>query len=124
MEVLHPNTAGAIITAGANLFPEGVVSSFWKEFKKEMLKDSIPPLTKMMLFEPQMSATDMQSIQCPALIVAGEHDLIDLAHTQLIAENIPQGEIYIVPNEDHGSFVYKSPIIGEIVLNYLKKIYY
>lgn len=124
MEVLHPNTAGAIITAGANLFPEGVVASFWEEFKKEMLKDSIPPLTKMMLFEPQMSATDMQSIQCPALIVAGEHDLIDLAHTQLIAESIPQGEIYIVHNEDHGSFVYKSPIIGEIVLNYLKKIYY
>ena len=124
MEVIHPQTAGAIITAGANLYPEGVVASFWEEFKKEMQKDSIPPLTKMMLFEPQMNAIDMQSIQCPALIVAGEHDLIDLAHTQLIAENIPQGEIYIVHNEDHGSFVYKSPIIGEIVLNYLKKIYY
>lgn len=124
MEVLHPNTAGAIITAGANLYPEGVVASFWEEFKKELEKDSIPPLTKMMLLEPQMTANDMQSIQCPALITAGEQDLIDSAHTQMIAHNIPKGELYIVPNEDHGSFVYKSPIIGEIVLNYLKKIGY
>ena len=96
----------------------------WEEFKKELEKDSIPPLTKMMLLEPQMTANDMQSIQCPALITAGEHDLIDPAHTQMIAHNIPQGEMYIVPNEDHGSFVYKSPIIGEIVLKYLKKIGY
>ena len=101
-----------------------MVASFWEEFKKELEKDSIPPLTKMMLLEPQMTAKDMQGIKCPALITAGERDLIDPAHTQMIAHNIPQGELYIVPNEDHGSFIYKSPIIGEIVLNYLKKIGY
>ena len=95
-----------------------------EEFKKELEKDSIPPLTKMMLLEPQMTAKDMQSIQCPALITAGENDLIDPEHTKLIANNIPSGEMYIVPNEDHGSFVYKSPIIGKIVLDYLKKIDY
>jgi pimeloyl-ACP methyl ester carboxylesterase len=121
MEVLHPNTAGLIITAGANLFPEGVKADFWEEFKKELLKDSIPPLTKMMLLEPQMTAADMQTIQCPALITVGEFDLIDPAHTQMIAENIPQGKMLIVPNEDHGSFVYKSPKIGEIVLAFLKE---
>ena len=77
-----------------------------------------------MLLEPHMTAKDMQSIQCPALITAGERDLIDPTHTKLIADNIPKGEMYIVPKEDHGSFVYKSPIIGNIVLNYLKKIDY
>ena len=29
MEVLHPGTAGLIITAGANIFPEGVKADFW-----------------------------------------------------------------------------------------------
>ncbi len=121
MEVLHPNTAGLIITAGANIFPEGVKPDLWEYFKQELQKDSIPPLTKMMLLEPQMTWADMQTIQCPALIVAGEHDLIDEAHTRMIAENIPNGKMLIVPNEDHGSFVYKSPKIGEIVLQYLKE---
>lgn len=120
MEVLHPGTAGLIITAGANLFPEGVKADFWQEFQKELLKDSIPPLTRMMLFEPQMTAEDMQTIQCPALIAIGEFDLIDELHTRMIADNIPQGDMLIVPGEDHGSFIYKSPKIGKIVIQYLK----
>lgn len=121
MEVLHPNTAGLIITAGANLFPSGVKADFWEEFKKELQKDSIPPLTRMMLFEPQMTAEDMQTIQCPALITMGEFDLIDIVHTQMIADNIPLGEMLVVQGEDHGSFVYKSPKIGEIVIQYLQE---
>ena len=121
MEVLHPGTAGLIITAGANIFPEGVKADFWEEFKKELEKDSIPPLTKMMLLEPQMTAEDMQKIQCPALITIGEFDLIDEDHTRIIAENIPQGQMLIVPGEDHGSFVYKSPKIGEVILAYFKE---
>jgi pimeloyl-ACP methyl ester carboxylesterase len=124
MEVLHPNTAGLIITAGANIFPEGVKPDLWEYFQQELQKDSIPPLTKMMLLEPQMTWSDMQKITCPALIVAGEHDLIDETHTRMIAENIPGGEVLIVPNEDHGSFVYKSPKIGEIVLQYFEKMGY
>ena len=121
MEVLHPGTAGVIITAGANLFPEGVKADFWAEFSKELLKDSIPPLTRMMLLEPQMTAEDMQTIQCPALITIGEFDLIDESHTRMIADNIPLGEMRIIPGEDHGSFVYKSPKIGEIIIQYLKE---
>ena len=121
MEVLHPGTAGVIITAGANLFPEGVKADFWAEFSKELLKDSIPPLTRMMLLEPQMTAEDMQTIQCPALITIGEFDLIDEDHTRMIAEHIPQGQMLIVPGEDHGSFVYKSPKIGEVILAYFKE---
>jgi pimeloyl-ACP methyl ester carboxylesterase len=121
MEVLHPGTAGLIITAGANIFPEGVKADFWEEFKKELEKDSIPPLTKMMLLEPQMTAEDMQKIQCPALITIGEFDLIDKDHTRMIAENIPKGKMLIVPGEDHGSFVYKSPKIGKVILEYFKE---
>ena len=121
MEVLHPGTAGVIITAGATLFLEGVKADFWAEFSKELLKDSIPPLTRMMLLEPQMTAEDMQTIQCPALITIGEFDLIDESHTRMIADNIPLGEMRIIPGEDHGSFVYKSPKIGEIIIQYLKE---
>lgn len=124
MEVLHPGTAGAIITSGANIFPEGVEANFWKEFSKQKENDSIAPLVKMMLYEPQMTFEDMHKIQCPALIVAGEHDLIDSTHTRKIAENIPQGNSLFLPGEDHGSHVYKSPKMGEVLLQYFKEIDY
>ena len=35
LEVLHPGTLGAIITSGANIFPEGVEANFWAEFSKK-----------------------------------------------------------------------------------------
>lgn len=124
MEVLHPGTAGAIITTGANIFPEGVETSFWAEFSKQKELDTIAPLVKMMLYEPQMTFEDMHNIQCPALIVAGEHDLIDSAHTRTIAENIPHGKLLLLLGEDHGSHVYKSPKMGEVILDYFKEIGY
>jgi pimeloyl-ACP methyl ester carboxylesterase len=124
MELLHPGTAGAIITSGANLFPEGLEANLWTEFSKQKEQDSIAPLVKMMLYEPQMTFSDMQTIQCPALIVAGEYDLIDTAHTRAIAENIPQGKVLFLPGEDHGSHVYKSPKMGKVIIEYLKEIKY
>jgi pimeloyl-ACP methyl ester carboxylesterase len=124
LEVLHPGTLGAIITSGANIFPEGVEANFWAEFSKQKDNDSIAPLTKMMLYEPQMTFEDMQKVACPSLIVAGEFDLIDALHTRSIAENIPQGKVLLLPGEDHGSHVYKSPKMGEVILEYLKEIEY
>ena len=122
MEVMHPRTAGLIVTAGANIFPEGVKPELWEHFKKELEEsDSIPSLTKMMYLEPQMTWEDMRTIECPALIVAGEYDLIDEVHTRQIAAEIPQGKVLILPNEDHGSFVYKSQKIGEVVLRFLQE---
>ena len=124
MEVLHPGIAGAIITSGANIFPEGVVSSIWEEFSKQTENDSVAPLVKMMLYEPLMTFDDMRNVQCPALITAGEHDLIDSAHTRAIAENIPQGRVLFLPGEDHGSHVYKSPKMGKVVLEFFQEIGY
>ena len=120
-EVKHPDTWSAIITSGANIDPDCGV---W-DLKEERVhpKDS-SALYRMMLWEPNMTVEDMQKIQCPCLICAGENDLISLEHTHLIGDNIPEGEVYIVPNADHGSHIYNNSTMGRIVLQYLQKIDY
>jgi pimeloyl-ACP methyl ester carboxylesterase len=78
----------------------------------------------MMMNEPTMSPSDMQTISCPALIMAGDGDLIREEHTRLIGDNIPKGEVFIVPNADHGSYIYHSTRVGDLLLDFFERIGY
>lgn len=123
-EVLHPGTFSAICTSGANIFPEGVPNFHTLIPTVDSLGNpiAVAPLQQMMLVEPQMTAADMQTIRCNALIVAGENDLIAEEHTRLIADNIPNGELLILPGEDHGSHIWQNKKMGNIFIDWLNKI--
>ena len=120
-EVKYPGTWSAIVTSGANIFPD---CGIWNLEEERIHPADTSALYRMMLYEPDMTAEDMQTIQCPSLIVAGEHDAIPLEHTHLIGDNIPNGEIMIVPGADHGSHIMHSPKMGRIILEYFKQINY
>ena len=53
--------------------------------------------------QPHISLSSLKQIKCPALIIGGDHDLIPVKHTVLIAENIPKGLLWIVPNSGHAT---------------------
>ncbi len=121
-EVMYPQTLGAIATGGANIFVRGALIP---EFEEYFLSQTNPnPLNVMMMNEPTMTAEDMQGITCPALIMAGDGDLIRPEHTRLIGENIPLGEWHIVPNADHGSYIYHSTRVGDLLLDFFERIGY
>lgn len=122
LEVMYPGTLGAIATGGANIFVHG---SLVPDFESWFLTQENPsPLTRMMLEEPAMTPEDMQTISCPALIMSGEHDLIRQDHTQMIGENIPNGQARIISGEDHGSYICNSPKITGILLDFFEQIGY
>lgn len=122
LEVLHPGTLGAIATGGANIFVRG---SLVPEFEASFFAQENPnPLNIMMLNEPTMTVEDMQTIGCPALIMAGDGDLIREEHTHLIGNSIPRGESLIVPDADHGSYIYHSTRVGELLLDFFDRIGY
>ena len=119
LEIMHPGTASQLIICGANLNPNGLKEDFHAHFIATA--DTTNPLTRMMLYEPNITIEQLSTIQCPVLVCAGEHDLISEAHTRLIAESIPKGELLIIPNEDHGSYIWHSPKIGNILLQHLQQ---
>lgn len=122
LEVMHPGTLGAIITGGANIFVEGaLIPEFAEGF---LAQPTDNPLVIMMQNEPDMTVEDMQTIKAPALIMSGEHDLIEAAHTRLIGENIPCGEARVIPGEDHGSYICNSPKLAPIILDFFEKVGY
>lgn len=122
LEVDYPGTLGAIATGGANIFVGGALVP---EFEESFLSQENPnPLNVMMMNEPTMTPEDMQQIGCPALIMSGDRDLIRSEHTQLIGSNIPQGEVLIIPDADHGSYIYHSRRVGELLLDFFDRIGY
>ena len=122
LEVMYPGTFGAITTGGANIFVEGsLIPSFAEEFLAEPNPN---PLTRMMQIEPTMTPQDMQTINTPSLIMAGEYDLILEDHTRLIASNIPGAELKIIPGEDHGSYICNSSKLTRLLLDFFERIGY
>lgn len=119
LEIMHPGTACQLIICGANLNPNGLKEDFHAHFVATA--DTTNPLTRMMLYEPNITTEQLAGITCPVLVCAGQHDLISETHTRLIAESIPKGELLIIPNEDHGSYIWHSPKIGNILLQHLQQ---
>ncbi|WP_301923104.1 alpha/beta fold hydrolase [Ferruginibacter sp.] len=53
--------------------------------------------------QPNISLSALQKIQCPSLIISGDHDVITLEHTVKIYQNIPQAYLWILPNSGHAT---------------------
>ena len=55
--------------------------------------------------QPHISPDALHTIKCPAFIIGGDHDLIPVQHTTLIAKNIPNAVLWIVPNSGHATLI-------------------
>lgn len=118
LEIAHPGTCSMIAISGANLHPD--CGPDFEEFKNWILEQGTP-LAMMMLREPDIKPEELSAIKCPALVTAGDKDLISEEHTRLIADNIPDSELVIVKNATHGSFIKKNPRMGRLLLDFLSR---
>ena len=117
LELLHPGTLGMMAASGTNLRPEGIEPSFIEEFT-EINRKNPDPLITLMLTEPHIDPEALENIELPVLLTAGENDLILPEETMCIAEHLPQVQLVIVKNEDHGSYIDGSEIMGKLLLSF------
>lgn len=118
LEMSHPGTCSMIALSGANLTPD--CGEGFEEFKK-WIYENYTPLTAMMLVEPDIKPEELAAIKVPALVTGGTKEMISVDHTTLIANSIPNSELVIFEGEDHGSYIKRSPKIGRLLLDFLKR---
>ncbi len=102
-----PGLVRRMIISGANLNPHGMKRTFLHKIKQHY-KKSGSPLDRMMLEEPDIRPSSLAQIRIPVLVLAGEHDIIKTTHTKLIARQLPDAQLVIIPDEDHGSYIIHS----------------
>jgi pimeloyl-ACP methyl ester carboxylesterase len=132
----HPKKVRKLAVTGANLTPEPMKGVDPWVYKNELhVVDSLSQLPqttenkrllklhRMMLHQPNISHAVLNKIQCPTLVIGGDHDVIMPRHTLEIAEAIPRSYLWILPNSGHSTPIAFKYLFNSTVLDFLRTPY-
>jgi pimeloyl-ACP methyl ester carboxylesterase len=132
----HPGKVKKLVTTGANLWPDttalqndfiDLMQPLYTGLKNKNNKTDTEKsewkLLRLMLEEPQIRLSEINKIQCPALIIGGDHDVIKEEHTMLIYKNIPKGYLWILPNSGHSTLISYKDEFNKTVDDFFSKPY-
>ncbi|RVU24129.1 alpha/beta hydrolase [Sandaracinomonas limnophila] len=153
LALVHPEKINKAVILGANFTGEvsGVfigIDSTWRmdpkdplfaKTKKEIAKyfstyerlapdkskiaSSKKKVTANAYNNPKITLAQLNSIQVPFLVMAGDHDMFTLEHTMALYKNLPQASLYIVPDATHISPWEEPALVHSEILRYLGKKY-
>ena len=122
----HPRRIRSLVSISGNLDPTGFVVGSGeadesegsdvaaepdrtRQWYNELSPDGpdhadavVEKLMRLWTTEPAIAAADLARVDVPTLVMAGDHDVIRLEHSALIAESIPGAQLCIVPGAGHG----------------------
>lgn len=114
----HPKKVGKFVATGANLRPDStaLVPSLWKQQQKAYAENKNRTFTTptekndwkvfvLDVLQPNIPLQALRTIKSPALIVAGDRDVIVTEHTVAIAAHIPNAWLWIIPNSGHATLI-------------------
>ena len=74
--------------------------------------------------EPDISLSQIASIQCPVLVMAGDDDVIAHDHTISLYEALPLGQLAIIPGTSHGLVKEKPALLIALIMQFLEDLSY
>lgn len=146
----HPEKVLKVVTFGANYSNENWMASadsvvmdpndplilktaeMLKKYSTSMRRLSpdtlrIPIIKKkledLMKKYPNFTPDQLKTINVPFLIVAGDHDAINLNQTIALFTNLPKSQLYIVPHASHLVAAENPELINSAVIRFLKTPY-
>lgn len=135
LAIRHPHKVKKLAVTGANLLPdtsavEPEIYAWAKSLSDSINKLPLSPEVKtdrklfnLLAHEPNISTAQLETIQCPVLVIGGDHDVIRPRHTLLIAESIPRSYLWILPNSGHSTPIVYAAIFNKEVSDFFKYPY-
>ena len=130
--VAHPERVEALAIMGSNINPLGTkvfdqISIVWRYLGfaiKAMFTKDIEDLNRrdiqgLMVFHPNLTFEDLQTINVPVLNIYGEHDMIKRIHSRRITKNIPNAQELMIEDGGHSTcFEYTDTIVNPALLDF------
>lgn len=112
MAMAYPKKVHRLAVMGANVFIDHSVVDRWvfktiEKQQKELFDSELATdrnrirLLTLLRTEPRHRFEDLQAIQCPVLVMAGQKDIIKPEHTKQIAAHIPHSQLLIFSGGTH-----------------------
>lgn len=139
MAIHHPEKVKKIVSFAANLTPDTL--ALYPYFYNEVLRDRriademlakndttknwkvVQQRNRMMEFQPHISASDLQKIKCPVLVMSTDRDIIREEHTVYIYKNIVKANLCILTGENHYVTKNNPDLFNTTVQKYLAETY-
>jgi pimeloyl-ACP methyl ester carboxylesterase len=135
LAIRHPGKVKKLAITGANLWPDtsavdpfayNLAMNYNKELAAKTQTDSIKnerKLAHLLSYEPHIRLEQLHNIKCPTLVIGGDHDIILPQHTMLIAQNITNSYLWIIPNSGHSTPIFKRDQFNKVVSDFFKTPY-
>lgn len=132
LAIRHPSKVKKLAITGANLWPDTTAIDSYIFNKTKHYYDSIlhssdkyneRKTKRLLISQPNIEINQLNRIQIPTLVIGGDHDVIIPSHTVLIAESIPNSNLWIVPNSGHAIPRAYSKSFNEVVYKFYKEPY-
>ena len=135
LSLRHPQKVKKLVVSSPNLWPDTTGLQPFIFHWLENLADSmhkLKPTTKITndlkiveldLKEPHITLEQLHAIQCPTLVIGGDHDAIPSYHLWQISQHIPKSYLWIVPNSGHFVAVYKKALFNPAVYDFFQTPY-
>jgi pimeloyl-ACP methyl ester carboxylesterase len=135
LAIRHPDKVKKMAITGTNLWPDTTgltpfIFDLIQRGNEDLRKKQQTPDVKNQLkisdldmFQPHITLDQLHHIQCPTLVIGGDHDLIPVRHTVLIAENIPKSYLWIIPRSGHSTPVFKKDKFNAEVAEFFTRAY-
>lgn len=114
----HPEKVRRLVATGANLSPDStaLAPALWTQqqqayrankgaVRRDPAKKNDWKIFLLDVFQPNVPLAALRRVGAPALIVAGDRDVITLAHTVAIYRHLPRAWLWVVPNSGHATLV-------------------
>ncbi|AMJ66056.1 alpha/beta fold hydrolase [Hymenobacter sp. PAMC 26628] len=114
----HPAKVRRLVATGANLAPDStaLTPALWlqqqRSYRENQGRARTTPAQKndwkvflLDVFQPNIPLAALRRVGAPALIVAGDGDVITLEHTVAIYRHLPRARLWVVPNSGHGTLI-------------------
>lgn len=75
--------------------------------------------TELMSTEPTLTTDDLAEVSMPTLVLVGDDDVIELAHTVELYESLPAGRLAVIPAASHMVPVEQPEFLGGLIADFL-----